>query len=531
MVSVALRLRLLALCLFGLYAVPVHFWPDMHTANEAIRLYFVQAAVDHHELSVDRVLARYRMENLDRSVKDGKSYLDKAPGLSLLAIPPYWVLTRLGFSTELARMPYLSHFLLLLVVAIPCVLGAGATFSSALELGGDARAARRAALLLGIASPYAIYATLFFGHAACAACLAGAFWVAQRVRHGLCDERWLLASGALAGLMVLIETPAALLGLGLSIYVALAHRSPRALALFGVGAAPFLAIQITYNWALFGGPFAFAYGYKSDRMQAASHARGLFGIALPRLENVARLLVGSTRGLFFGWPVLLLSVPGLVAMRKRRDLRPEWWTITLLPIGYVLAISSFADWRAGAAYGPRHLVPVVPLLVLPLAFVRDRVSTMLLPGLAGFSFFSAFAPIVTFPYAMEQFDNPVFEQALPLLADGYLGPSLLSWLGAPAATLAAWVVLLGALVAFLHAHEKEGAGPSFRPDAMARALLTATACFVAAAACTPAPTPAKLASRANVLSMFGARGAAEARAICEQANACERHLLRFLEKP
>lgn len=519
----ARRFGLFAALVLALYALPVHFYRDVHTANEAIRFYLTQALVEHGEASLDRVLDRYRVGNLDLAFKDGKRYADKAPGVSLLSVPPYLALTRLGLSTEWPDLPLLRYLLHLLVIVLPAGLGVWFTYRTALDLAGDATAARRAALVLAVATPYGLYATLFFGHALAAALLAGAFHYAQRVRRGVLGERWLLVAGALAGAMVLVETPTALIGLGLAAYVAAGPRPwLRPLVYFGLGAAPLLATQLAYNAALFGGPFVFGYAHKPQAGYGSLAAEGLWGIRAPSPVALVRLLFGTHRGLFFGWPALLCALAGAGALVRRH--RAEAVAALALPAAFALAISSMPDWNAGTAFAPRHLTAVLPLAVLPLALAGGRHLPLVLPGLVAIGFFSTFATAATFPYAIERFENPLFEQSLWLAAGGLYGPSLPTLLGGPA-----WLgpALLGALaVALAAAHRRAGA-PALGPRALAAAAALPALWLGLGMALTPAQTPAHQVERAQLLSMLGPDGEAEARALCRQV-ACPRPLRRAL---
>ena len=105
-------------------------------------------------------------------------------------------------------------------------------------------------------------------------------------------------------------------------------------------------------------------------------------------------------------PVLWLSIPGLYILLRNRMTRPEGLLVVGLIVGYLLFLTSYGssiyDW-AGASYlGPRHLVPLLPFLALPLSVAWRRFSWVFLP-LLGLSIFymllgTAVEPRVPFPF-------------------------------------------------------------------------------------------------------------------------------------
>ena len=406
--------RLLFVGVFASLGYWIHFWPTFHAANESIRLYFIQAVVDHGTASVDEPRQRYRMSNVDKAHYNGHDYMDKAPGLSFLAMPVYWVATRLfGASTEFPDLPGLSYLLLLVCVVLPGTLGAYAVYTIIRERAGpDPRESEMIALfgaaLVGVATPYALYCTLFFGHGPVAAFGAMSFALLQRHR---------VAAGFLAGYMVLIDTPTAVLAVALGLTVLVRTRSVRAMVEFGLGGMPPVAAQLAYNAWIFGSPFTFAYAFKASGDLATIHSQGLFGFSFPTFERLFGLSFGTERGLFFHAPALLL---GLFA--GRRGL--VYWVISLV---YFFWIAAFVDWQAGASYAPRHLIPIIPILGIPaaLSLVEYPRLRLVAPALLAYSALMAFSMISTFPYAMIPFTAPVIEQALPLLAAGTISPNVL----------------------------------------------------------------------------------------------------------
>jgi len=84
-----------------------------------------------------------------------------------------------------------------------------------------------------------------------------------------------------------------------------------------------------------------------------------------RLLRVYGLLLSPGKGLFLYSPALLLALPGLPALWRRERL------VTGFVLGVVLAYlglySGYGMWYGGLCWGPRFLVPIIPLLTIPLA--------------------------------------------------------------------------------------------------------------------------------------------------------------------
>jgi len=77
------------------------------------------------------------------------------------------------------------------------------------------------------------------------------------------------------------------------------------------------------------------------------------------------LTFGAGRGLFLFSPVLLLALPGLVMLWRKR--RTEAIGISAMLAVFLVGYSNYADWHGGLIWGSRFLFPVVPLLLLPVA--------------------------------------------------------------------------------------------------------------------------------------------------------------------
>ena len=109
-------------------------------------------------------------------------------------------------------------------------------------------------------------------------------------------------------------------------------------------------------------------------------------------DAIAGLLFSPGRGALFYAPIMLIALVGLVRFGRRHP----WETLLVYgPIPfYLLMVSAHPMWWGGWNWGPRYLVPVMPLLLLPMiSFVEPwvvkpslRWAIVLLAGIALWSF-------------------------------------------------------------------------------------------------------------------------------------------------
>jgi hypothetical protein len=490
----------------------IHFWPTFHAANESIRLYFTEAVVDQHTPWIDDVLRRYDVHNVDRAEFRGHTTLDKAPGLSLWAMPFYWIATRvLRLGTDFADVRWVA-WLLLLTSVVPLALVAAWAVRRVARLDGDEDAAAEATLAFALGTPFVLYATLYFGHAPAAALAVSAYLAVRLDRPGL--------AGALVGAMVLTEAPSAVLGALLGVVLLRRTRSLGAVVRFGLGGLPFAIVLLAYNRWLFGSPFDSAYAHKATADQVGVHSQGLLGFRLPSWTTVHGLWLSTQRGVWLHAPVALLGLVGIgagFARGKPSPARELAIDLAILGGGYALFISGFVDWQAGAAWNNRHLVPAMPFLALGLVPLladapaeRRRAIVPLLGALVTVGAVASLLPMATFPYAPEAIAVPLADLAWPLLRAGAIAPSWLAALGAPGALVVVGAAVVAVLVA--------AALVAGRPGNLGR-VAGALAGIVALVAVL-AVAPSRTASPAKLRSYFAclvdrAPAAAE---LCEEAD-------------
>jgi hypothetical protein len=87
----------------------------------------------------------------------------------------------------------------------------------------------------------------------------------------------------------------------------------------------------------------------------------------PILEGLSGLTVRPGRGVLFYAPLVLLALAS-----ARRLSRLQLLALFGIPVLLLLVVSRWWAWHGGSAWGPRLLLPVLPLLVAPAALARAR---------------------------------------------------------------------------------------------------------------------------------------------------------------
>jgi len=177
-----------------------------------------------------------------------------------------------------------------------------------------------------------------------------------------------LGGGVLLGLSVMAKITN-VFGLLLVTGFLLARPGRRDAFRVAVAALPFLAILAILNTVMFGSPVASGYDRTLVLEEGApaivSHM-GFFD--LPALDGIRGQLFSSRTGLIPTSPVLLLALPGLVLLVRRRP----WEGLLLLCLcEFTFLLFSTYRWWATSHYGNRFLMAPVGLMAVPLSLTFD----------------------------------------------------------------------------------------------------------------------------------------------------------------
>ena len=402
-------------------------WPMQPTGwNASAHLALVRSLGDG-TAKIDR----YRDETGDVGWYRGHYYAAKAPGLALYSLPPWLVLEQIpqiGDARDRAIwalnfwacvLPAILLFLLVRAVGDRLAPGTGLI----------------SAIALGTGTMVLPFATMYFSHIPAAAASFAAFALLVRERDGrarsgagkagtsahgrlrraYAGRPWaVFAAGLLAGVAVVFEYPAVLIGLILTGYVlGVAPRLARG-AVYATGAVVGVLPLIAYQWVVYDSPFHTPYddvvavAGTSGHDVVGSNGEGFLGVTTPRFSDAVTLLVDDDRGLLVLSPLALAGVVGLVLL-WRAGRRAE--SLTCLTIGAALLVYNsgytpvFGEIWGGGSPGPRLLLTSLPFLMLGTGVVFRRaplaVIALLVASTAVFA-----AATVTYPRIGEDGTGP-----------------------------------------------------------------------------------------------------------------------------
>lgn len=285
--------------------------------------------------------------------RGGKWYSKYGPLHSMLMLPFTAAGLAAGRIAGFEKPSFVTFFFVSFFSAIPTALTGVLVAAICLGIGLAKRNALLAALSFAFGTMAFPYARFDFSEPLVSLALcAAAFFLLRYEKTGRAG--FLFASGLVLGMAPFVKFLAgfAMPVFGLAaLLICIRKRKFRDVFIFlASSAAGVIALGI-YNFALFGS-FAKT-GYS-----------GVLGsdFSVPLSVGMYGMLLSGGKGLFFYSPILILF---LFAFRRYARLWPSGaWLAGALLISLALGTAKFAWWGGGHAWGPRYILPTIPLLAV-----------------------------------------------------------------------------------------------------------------------------------------------------------------------
>jgi len=362
--------------------------------DEYSRFDLVQAIVDEKRLTIDS----FYNNTGDRSFYQGYYYTEKEPGLAFLATPVYaaWKFIYYNFfprdfiQTNQPSPDYLKYYVgsknipivetinpgffcrisMILVTIFTSSLFSSLTVVLVYKFTKywSKKESHRilATFIAGFATLIFPYALVFLDHGVATFFAFFAFYLLFKMKNERkFDNRCLILAGLSSGFAVTTSIMTFIISIFCFIYLFLIKKEKIFYFILGgiVGTFPFLL----YNFLIFGSPFSLGRDYMDPNIWAISSTKPI--TYLPNSFLFYRITFDTYKGLFFYYPILILSFLGIFYAYKEHKI--ESLLILSLVLTYFVA-NSMGWWWWGSCFGPRHLTPISPFLVLPLIFVFQK---------------------------------------------------------------------------------------------------------------------------------------------------------------
>lgn len=340
--------------------------PGVYSIDGNSMLAVAESLVTRHSIAVP--------SGLGAVGPDGQIYSTWYPLLSFLAVPLVALAVPISQSFHVP-LHYVAGVFAGVLPALFTAMTVGLTALIAVQLGSTLEGARRAALVLGLGTVAMVYARTFYADPLLALLVTGGVYLTFTRA-----PRNILLAAFLALLAVLAKPTGILLGPLLCLYLFVKRVAIKVSILPLVASGVGLLCYSAYNVVRFGNPLNFG-------------PANPFSMALIP-EGLAGQLFSPGAGIIWYCPPTILGALGFSKAAKAK--LKEGFLIASVFGAFLLLHSAVPYWEGGWSWGPRYLLPVLPLVMALTGLLEGKAAKALL--VLGFGGFLVNAPMLVSYY-------------------------------------------------------------------------------------------------------------------------------------
>ncbi|MGB7624003.1 MAG: hypothetical protein WBN92_16780 [Terriglobia bacterium] len=226
-----------------------------------------------------------------------------------------------------------------------------------------------AALGFAFATPAWPYVSYDFSEPLQALCLVAAFWLVLHGTRALTrSSLWMAAAGFTLGFAVLTKEQLVILipVYALYLWITLSASGREKLRLFVWFMLPII---------LWGGVIAALNLYRFTSIFATGYVHAGSKFTTPLLSGLYGLLLSPNKGIIFYAPLSILVPWSLWRLRKSNPRELTFFAGVFLI--QIVLVAKWISWEGGASWGPRLLMPIIPLMVICAAMLLESVRRSL----------------------------------------------------------------------------------------------------------------------------------------------------------
>ena len=421
--------------------------------NELSRLDLAFAIVDQGQLNIDSYWNQPGYHTLDVAYYNGHYYCDKSPILSFLAVPFYWFWKQAAEVFGFYLSPIKSRLLIIpFLITLPTALLAVWFYRFLGYLRPDPVNQFMLTLFYVLGTIAFPFSYLFFSHQPATFFIFSGFFIVYiaLLPSPLTKPIYLLLAGFLVGLGFATEQPTGIILIGILGYLWYRLQDKKRIIWFLIGIILPVSIVLWYNYACFGNPFTSGYHYEYNPEFQSNMSKGFMGITYPKWEAFWGSSFSPYRGLFFYSPFLLFAIPGFYYLIRDKKLKAEGILFLFIVLGFFYFNSSYYAWYGGWSIGPRHMIPMLTFLVIPIYVLLPKWKRWVW-GTGFISIFLMSLCCFTGSLFPQNSEFPLVDYVYPRFLRGIFSDNILIYLGIwPPSTVLIWWIFMSVGIIILY---------------------------------------------------------------------------------